>query len=733
MNNKKSFLTILVCALTFGMFGTSCSDMLEPNMDRYSDQFAKDSVYSAFGILMTIQDVAERGVILDAAKSDLVKTGVYTTDSIMDLYNFTDAEDRSSKLLCVSDYYHIVNSCNFYLAKVDTAFSKNGYKEMKREYAAIQAIRSWTYLQLVNMYGSVPFITTPISSTVEADKAMKSAVKINKSNVADLLAENGLSEAVQLQISLGLPNYGSVSNGSSSYSTKQMFFPAQLVMGDAYLMQNQYEKAAEMYYSYFYRSTTFSNPSNLTNNKSYGASSSAIRNQGGDITGYALLPSSWMNSFKNHAAGEKLVFSIGATSSVEGKVMNNIQHIYGFSTSSSGATVQLSASQDYQQLMPSDQYISLNMDQKFNKYTEDDDVIIRETLEGGDARLYGTAPVVEYFNGDKARIINKFAPCKSSVSSLNTNYVRPNSFSMIYEIAFYRNPLVWLRYAEAINRMGFPRMAFAILKDGLSRENLPTVAQVGDSYLTSWVNDPITGERVKDSIGILKPKAVDEFTIAYDTIYFEDTPDAELDTVTKVDYLIEPTALNGACYYVNLDEMKRAADYPQCMDFKTPSKFSSNTLTTNGTYYGIHGRGCGDVGGTRDTMFVFSKMVAKKIAESRARKQALSYAQQLEVEKTLYKGDTLLVDDQQEIIDAVEDLIIDEGALETAFEGFRFADLIRVANHKNQAGLVNGTEWFAWKLARRNYKVTDNVGEYDVNLFDKLKNENSWYYALPKE
>ena len=111
----------------------------------------------------------------------------------------------------------------------------------------------------------------------------------------------------------------------------------------------------------------------------------------------------------------------------------------------------------------------------------------------------------------------------------------------------------------------------------------------------------------------------------------------------------------------------------------------------------------------------------------------MSYAQQLEVEKTLYKGDTLLVDDQQEIIDAVEDPIIDEGALETAFEGFRFADLIRVANHKNQAGLVNGTEWFAWKLARRNYKVTDNVGEYDVNLFDKLKNENSWYYALPKE
>ena len=90
MNIKKSFIALLISILSFGFFSSSCSDMLEPNMDRYSENFAQDSVYSAFGILMSIQNVAERSIILDAARSDLVTTGTYTTDSIMEIVNFED-------------------------------------------------------------------------------------------------------------------------------------------------------------------------------------------------------------------------------------------------------------------------------------------------------------------------------------------------------------------------------------------------------------------------------------------------------------------------------------------------------------------------------------------------------------------------------------------------------------------------------------------------------------------
>lgn len=739
MKNIKSLSTILVSALFVGIAGTSCSDMLEPNMERYTGNFAQDTVYSEFGILRSIQNIAERTVILDASRSDLVTTGTYTTDSIMDIFNFNNPIDGDNELMNVSDYYHVINSCNFYLAQVDTTISTNGYQEMKREFAETQTIRAWAYLQLVNLYGEVPFVTKPVNSTADAEKEMRNSVKISKNNVADLLLESGMQNANDILVSLGLPNYQSISNGSSSYSTSQMFFPSQLVLGDAYLMQNQYQKAAEMYYNYFYRSSNFSTPANLTNNHTYLSTSNKMTRYG-EVIGYSLNPSYWMRSFSNNNAGEKLVVSVGAVSNNYGKVFKDIQHVYGFSTSStygsSSGSVSITANEEYQQLLPSQQYISLNQNQVFNKYSDDDDIILRERIDGGDARLYGTAPQVEFKNANRARIINKFCPTWGSTTSLTTSYVSSTSFNMMYEIPLYRNPQVWLRYAEAINRMGFPQMAFAVLKDGLARENLPTLSTKDmNKYIVKNTIDEETGKAVKDTIGIVKSVTDEDGNVTNDSLYYADGYAADPDLM-NVAVLTAPTAFNGGCYYVGIEEMKEAEKYPLALDFKTPSKFSMNSLTLEGDYYGIHGRGCGDVGGTRDTLFTYTKMVAKKIAETYARENGLSYAEQLEYENTLHDGDVLLLDEtdpvvKAKIIDAVENLLIDEGALETAFEGSRFADLMRVASHKTNAG-QDGTAWLAWKIARRDYNVTDNVTEYDKSLFTKLSDQKNWYFSLPE-
>ena len=72
---------------------------------------------------------------------------------------------------------------------------------------------------------------------------------------------------------------------------------------------------------------------------------------------------------------------------------------------------------------------------------------------------------------------------------------------------------------------------------------------------------------------------------------------------------------------------------------------------------------------------------------------------------------------QQDTINAVEDLLCDEYALETAFEGTRYYDLMRLARHKNEAGLYDanfGGKWLARKLAFKNPVV---------NLEDK----SNWY------
>ena len=60
---------------------------------------------------------------------------------------------------------------------------------------------------------------------------------------------------------------------------------------------------------------------------------------------------------------------------------------------------------------------------------------------------------------------------------------------------------------------------------------------------------------------------------------------------------------------------------------------------------------------------------------------------------------------RQDTINAIEDMLCDEYALEFAFEGTRFYDLARLARHKNEAGLYGsnfGNLWFARKLSANN-------------------------------
>ena len=73
------------------------------------------------------------------------------------------------------------------------------------------------------------------------------------------------------------------------------------------------------------------------------------------------------------------------------------------------------------------------------------------------------------------------------------------------------------------------------------------------------------------------------------------------------------------------------------------------------------------------------------------------------------------------VIEAVEDLIIDEGALELAFEGSRFSDLARVA-------IRRGDPTF---LAKR---VAKRGGDMDMGLYNFLsRSSKNWYLPFHTE
>ena len=155
----------------------------------------------------------------------------------------------------------------------------------------------------------------------------------------------------------------------------------------------------------------------------------------------------------------------------------------------------------------------------------------------------------------------------------------------------------------------------------------------------------------------------------------------------------------------------------------TESFYCASWKTTdNGNTIGLHSRGCGDAG--YDTLYT----IGNKLAEMASRNEL--------------NGLDLLTDS----IRAVEEYLIDEMALETCFEGYRFGDLMRISMHRaadNGYPGHNGfaeNEFLAKRVAAREDAVMDDKIDYyrDMNqeLYQNLlgngKDFNkAWFLVLP--
>ncbi|MDY5766976.1 MAG: RagB/SusD family nutrient uptake outer membrane protein, partial [Alloprevotella sp.] len=329
-----------------------------------------------------------------------------------------------------------------------------------------------------------------------------------------------------------------------------------------------------------------------------------------------------------------------------------------------------------------------------------DNVDVEYYVGAGDARMYANIPLIETSDG-KARYIVKNSPM-SNVSGVEGQAFGNPNFKFYRSI--YRLTQVYLRYAEAINRAGYPRLAFTILRDGIDFEKMPTIA---------------------------------------DSVRYDDVNKTK-QTVFYLDSAIVENATN----YVGVDELRRAQADPRYEEFLD---FSSNMWSNSG----IHELGCG-TSIIADSIFSYDRVVPERISNEAALYAALGLSVTDTPEPAFHKvareGET--TDDSetepdrsdyteidpvapaaanQAEIDAVESLIADEMALELAYEGTRMFDLIRIARHKNVANPGFGTAWLAWKIARRDmpYAPFEEVTQMNSTLYSTLLNPENWYVASP--
>lgn len=444
----------------------SCDDFFEQESDDvlYADKEhlnnAVDTIYSVTGILTKLQALADRTILLGEVRGDLVDLTNEASNDLRELANFSVSDDNMYNV--PSDYYAVINNCNYFISHVDTALksNRNEYIFMK-EYAAVKAIRAWTYLQLVLNYGQVPFVTEPLLSKEEAEVA-ETGQKADIQAVCSYFI-NDLASLPE-RYNTETPGYRTIRGVES----KLLFFPLSIIRGELYLWRaavtgskEDYRQAALNYYKYISERNGQNSayPTTLSYSMWTPGSSSwnsrTIRN-GSDL-----------NNERFTETGEIITMIAGDSILAEGNY-SELRNLFN-SREDNDYKVSISPSQRMVDISESQANCCVSYDGNSVFYSPQGLV----QHQSGDLRLSDVWE--EGFRNDRysgERIITQNI---SKYSSRNVH--------------IYRRMMVYLRMAEALNQAGYPRMAFKILSEGISNRVIQT--EVMPYYMTDDRSDSL--------------------------------------------------------------------------------------------------------------------------------------------------------------------------------------------------------------------------------------------------
>lgn len=604
---RKSIVYTL--ALTFMLGGFSaCEDMLDVSSSSvqyegtHEINSAADSLYSVIGIMSKLQSIADRTILLGELRGDLVVDNENTVNDLRQLINHNVTPDN--QFCDYSDYYAIINNCNYFLDKVDTNVVVSGQKVLVKEKAAVLAIRAWTYMQLALIYESVPFITKPILTVVDAEKDFP---MYNLQDMCDYF----IPELLPF-VDTKLPSYGNIDGMESRY----MFFPIRLLLGDMYLWKQDYWNAFRQYAEYTYEE---------------GLGTIGVGTKVYDInpTTNDVGSISWSTSTM-----ENITFIRMAASKLNG-VTSNLPNIFSPTDVNEGKRA----------VSPSYMWKELSENQDYAYKPETAGAKVRY-LPCGDLRAYQTYNE-EWTDGSFNPSIGGNEEAWYLVDVENKYLINSKYDGTFRNVPIYRVGSVYLRMAEALNCSGFPTEAFRILKNGVN-----------------YFRTTATG-----------------FSVNY--------PANESDGIAGIHSRGSGNSYDSDRYKLSVADLADADTIHRVMTYQNIEGMDSLVKDTT-VYYSVKY--------ADDLVLLDSTFRTHKIYGD---------------PDTLY----YVYAPVEYLMEQVEEKIVDEMALETAFEGQRFYDLMRVAIRHNDP------TYLAEKIAHRGGMNAPK----DEALYNRLLNTNNWY------
>ncbi|MBR1879357.1 MAG: RagB/SusD family nutrient uptake outer membrane protein [Prevotella sp.] len=632
---------------------TSCSDMLEVESSRQlsnPDLNQKtDSVFYAYGIMQAIQQLADQYYFQNEMRGDLVKPTDKASTHLQSLASFS--ADATNKYDSVYLYYKVINNCNYYLAHRDTTLKTGAQNVVANEYASVATFRAWTYLQLARQYGQAPYITEPVTTIAQINANTTPADYTTILTGEAQYLESIKNRFTEEQISV--PTFGFAPNtvlsvGRLNWSSdnkfiqpRKCFIPLNVVLGDIYLELGEYLKAAQCYFDYLYYAGSHADAFNdisvnyvqpmsevysfyspiFKNFTEWPADYNNSQNESIFSGGF-----SWVRSFDHAQPTGDVITSIPMAVNYTQGQTTSIPEAFGYNYYGTDRNNAIQTNVQFGfncpkteniQIVPSQAYCDSASRAQYYYFTEQVKVApfnwIVKNVPAGDARAY----IVSQGTGADSSYVYTYKP--------STAY-----------ILLYRNATVWLHLAEAMNRMGYPDAAFAVLKNGIHSDLV--------SYLYQEVY--LKDQDGNDSIDASGNKVLDMTQSHIDDKYYL-TPESYELLTTTLPFLSQ----------TNLNVFRNGA---------------------NKQFVGIHFHGAGAVEYLYST-YRYSTVLNEKIKD---------------VYKKFGLGEPKY--DKDDYINAMEDLLCDEYAMEFAFEGTRYSDLRRLAIHKNQSGIYGGGFGDTW-------------------------------------
>ncbi|MDC7139353.1 RagB/SusD family nutrient uptake outer membrane protein [Bacteroides finegoldii] len=579
----KSIKNVIILGGLFActLFG-SCVDAELESVVEYKNHYKTldDANSAILGLYGKFMGLAEQTIVLGELRADLMDV---TDNASIELQEInTNTPSSGNKYADMTNYYSVIQNCNDILAGFEDMLANNRLtqEEYSELYSDVAALRCWTYLQVGMYFGKAVYVTEPTVSVEDASKL-------------EQLPKIGLDELLPRLIECmeNLPTLEDYLNSDlikyklDTYDLKRFFVNKRILLGDLYLWNGNYREAAVQYRKFL---STDENKASTANAVRYRCGSYSTggdtyfqvfyeRYMDGDMNSYK---NTWLNMFAFPADKSALWSELIWTISYDPAFEPYYPLIELFANEGKGKY----------ELMPS-AYAVTDLWEK------------EEQKNGAEFDGRGRDSSYKLVNGEY--VVQKYLYDYDPVKP----YEKKGRWFL------NRAAQVLLRYAEAVNRCGYTKLAYSILNEG---------------FKTTYRYTP------------------------------ESEAKREWDCVTSYEY--------GQPYPEPFYFDARSIDAPY---YRSPWR----------EFTGIRGR------------------VSLK-------------AKEMEPEA----GET--------DVQCMEKLLIEESALELAFEGHRWGDLIRVARRMNKEKAGSGSEYLKEVIGRKYERSGLSVPDFS--------SEEKWYLNVSK-